>query len=62
MYCLGSDVMDLMNFPKDKMLNAVKNSEITICVIGLGRVGLPTAAIFAESGARVIGVDIDLTL
>ncbi len=29
-----------------------------ICVIGLGYIGLPTSAIFADSGAEVIGVDI----
>tara|TARA_A100001388_G_scaffold159362_1_gene118878 strand:- start:35670 stop:36950 length:1281 start_codon:yes stop_codon:yes gene_type:complete len=31
----------------------------TISVIGLGYIGLPTAAIFAASGKNVIGVDID---
>jgi len=31
----------------------------TVTVIGLGRVGLPTAAIFAFKGCHVIGVDID---
>lgn len=35
------------------------NRKITICMIGLGRIGLPTAAKFAASGANVIGVDID---
>jgi nucleotide sugar dehydrogenase len=29
-----------------------------IAVIGLGRIGLPTAAVFARAGARVTGVDI----
>ena len=33
--------------------------KITICTVGLGRIGLPTAAMFAASGATVIGVDID---
>jgi UDP-N-acetyl-D-mannosaminuronic acid dehydrogenase len=31
----------------------------TICVIGLGYIGLPTAAMFADSGWNVIGVDIN---
>lgn len=31
----------------------------TICVVGLGYVGLPTAAIFASRGLRVLGVDTD---
>ncbi|WP_108812368.1 UDP-N-acetyl-D-mannosamine dehydrogenase [Sphingorhabdus sp. Alg231-15] len=30
-----------------------------ISVLGLGYVGLPTAAVFADSGLRVVGVDID---
>ena len=29
-----------------------------MAVVGLGRIGLPTAAVFAEGGARVVGVDI----
>jgi len=31
----------------------------TICVIGLGYIGLPTAACFAEAGFRVVGVDVN---
>lgn len=30
----------------------------SICVIGLGYIGLPTAAVIAQSGKRVIGVDV----
>ena len=30
-----------------------------LCVIGLGYVGLPTAAIFANRGLNVLGVDIN---
>jgi UDP-N-acetyl-D-mannosaminuronic acid dehydrogenase len=33
----------------------------TVCVVGLGYVGLPTAAVFASRGVRVLGVDIDET-
>ena len=32
----------------------------TISVIGLGYIGLPTAAVFASKGKRVIGVDINI--
>ena len=38
---------------------AVKKGKLTMSIIGLGRVGLPTALLFAEAGAKVIGVDID---
>lgn len=30
-----------------------------ICVIGLGYIGLPTAAMFAKTGYDVVGVDIN---
>lgn len=36
-----------------------KDRKVTICTVGLGRIGLPTAAMFASSGATVVGVDID---
>ncbi|WP_260984620.1 3-hydroxyacyl-CoA dehydrogenase NAD-binding domain-containing protein, partial [Brevibacterium casei] len=31
----------------------------TVAVIGLGYIGLPTAAMLASSGADVVGVDIN---
>lgn len=33
--------------------------ELDVCVIGLGYIGLPTAALLAESGLSVLGVDAD---
>jgi UDP-N-acetyl-D-mannosaminuronic acid dehydrogenase len=30
-----------------------------ICVVGLGYIGLPTAAMFADSGWNVVGVGIN---
>lgn len=36
----------------------VQNRLETVCVIGLGYIGLPTAAVLAQAGKRVIGVDI----
>jgi UDP-N-acetyl-D-mannosaminuronic acid dehydrogenase len=37
----------------------MKNKNKTVCVIGLGYIGLPTAALLANSGYKVIGVDIN---
>jgi len=51
--------MNIMSMSKQDIINAVKQSNITVCVIGLGRIGLPTAGAFAEAGAKVIGADID---
>jgi len=44
---------------KDYIVKSVKNGDVTIAVFGLGSIGLPIAVIFANAGARVIGVDID---
>jgi UDP-N-acetyl-D-mannosaminuronic acid dehydrogenase len=36
---------------------SIFNGESTVCVVGLGYIGLPTAALMASRGWRVIGVD-----
>lgn len=36
-----------------------RNQRLSVAVIGLGYIGLPTAAILASSGADVVGVDIN---
>jgi UDP-N-acetyl-D-mannosaminuronic acid dehydrogenase len=38
---------------------AEKRAKYTVCVVGCGRIGLPTAGVFAETGFQVIGVDAD---
>jgi UDP-N-acetyl-D-glucosamine dehydrogenase len=40
-------------------LQKVHNNETKIAVIGLGYVGLPLAVAFAESGLKIIGIDLD---
>lgn len=42
------------------MTNERDSSDPHVQVVGLGRVGLPTAAILADRGVRVHGVDVDL--
>ena len=37
----------------------LKSHELTVSILGLGRIGLPTAALFAHAGALVTGIDID---
>jgi len=51
--------MRIMSLSKKEIAKAFKKRQVTVCVIGLGRVGLPTAAMFAKAGARVVGADID---
>ncbi len=41
------------------MIKRIRKRQLNLCVIGLGRIGLPTAALFAKGGISVIGVDID---
>ena len=47
-------------------LNQVKENleskNLKICVVGIGRIGLPTALSFAKSGLKTIGVDINQEL
>ena len=40
------------------MIDYVKD-KFTCCVLGLGYIGLPTAALIAKSKNKVIGVDIN---
>lgn len=41
---------------------ATTTTAIDLCVVGLGYIGLPTAALAASSGLRVVGVDIDAAI
>ena len=51
--------MGVMNYSRHEVVDTLKRGKICIGVIGLGRVGLPTAAVFADVGAKVIGADIN---
>ena len=44
--------------PALKAFNAPAESPKTICIMGLGYIGLPTAAVLADRGYHVVGVDI----
>lgn len=41
------------------LLEKVKGKNAVISVLGLGRVGLPLASVFATKGFKIIGIDID---
>lgn len=38
--------------------NVLADTELKVCVMGLGYIGLPTAAVIARTGAKVLGVDV----
>jgi len=46
----------------DDVTKSIKSAEITICIIGIGRIGLPTALSFAKSGLSTVGLDINVDL
>ncbi|MEM2488104.1 MAG: hypothetical protein QXR44_05885, partial [Thermoproteota archaeon] len=49
--------MKILSLPPSEITEQVKRGEVTICIIGLGYVGLPLATLFALEGAKVIGCD-----
>ena len=38
---------------------SLNSRTLRVCVVGIGRIGLPTALSFAKSGLPTIGVDIN---
>ena len=51
----------LMNNLED-VTQSLESKTLRVCVIGIGRIGLPTALSFAKSGLDTIGVDINKKL
>ncbi len=48
-----------MAHPIPKFLKKIEERRITVCIVGLGQVGLPTALMFADAGFTVTGYDIN---
>ena len=46
----------------DNLSERLNDRSLKICVVGIGRIGLPTALSFAKSGLQTIGVDINTEL
>ena len=46
----------------EEVLESLNSKTLRVCVIGIGRIGLPTAISFAKSGLQTIGVDINENL
>jgi UDP-N-acetyl-D-mannosaminuronic acid dehydrogenase len=44
---------------ENRLLEMIKKTEAKIAVMGLGAIGLPTAALFANLGFRVTGIDVN---
>ena len=46
----------------EEVSESLNSKSLRVCVIGIGRIGLPTALSFAKSGLQTIGVDINENL
>ena len=49
----------IMQLSEHDLIESIQTGNISICIIGIGRIGLPTALSFANSGLSTIGVDIN---
>jgi UDP-N-acetyl-D-mannosaminuronate dehydrogenase len=49
----------IMNMSQTEIIDSIQSGQLNVCVIGVGRIGLPTAISFANSGIVTIGVDIN---
>ena len=52
----------ILELNEHELIQAIQSNSISVCVIGIGRIGLPTALSFANSGMNTIGVDINSEL
>lgn len=56
------NLKNLVSADPHEVINYLKSGEVKVCVVGIGRIGLPTALSFARTGLQTIGVDINLSL
>ena len=54
----GHNMQITFNLTPDDIPALLQRGKIKVAVVGLGRIGLPTAALLAGAGAKVTGVDI----
>ena len=52
-----SGKIDMSNI--DEVRNSLETKSLKVCIVGIGRIGLPTALSFATAGLQTIGVDIN---
>ena len=57
-----NDKVKIMKLNENELIQSIQSGDLSICVIGIGRIGLPTALSFANSGLPTIGVDINTKL
>jgi len=52
----------IIELDEHDLIQSIQSNTISVCVIGIGRIGLPTALSFANSGISTIGIDINSKL
>ncbi len=52
----------IFSLEPDEIGGLIAEDAITVCVVGIGRMGMPIALSFAKSGIRTVGVDINKRL
>lgn len=56
------EISKIMDLQSDRINSQLRSGEIKVAVVGIGRIGLPTAILFAQSGLPTFGVDINKKL
>lgn len=49
--------MGIMNLSEKEIIERIGKGNITVAVVGLGRIDLPTAYMFANAGMKVSAID-----
>jgi nucleotide sugar dehydrogenase len=57
---MSNSKINMNNF--EEVERSLNSKSLRVCVIGIGRIGLPTALSFAKSGLQTVGVDINENL
>ena len=52
----------IFNINSEELIESIQSGKLKVCVIGIGRIGLPTALSFANSGLPTIGLDVNTEL
>lgn len=60
--CIMTKNMKIMEINTTYLIQLIQSGKLKVCVIGIGRIGLPTALSFANSGLSTKGVDINTQL
>jgi nucleotide sugar dehydrogenase len=57
-----NEKLKIMKLNENELIESIQSGNLSVCVIGIGRIGLPTALSFANSGLLTVGVDINAKL